>query len=83
MIQKFCANDTSKISLISKLVKDCRCCATHGILEIHRICQVDGKGNTIDYEVKPFTEQMISFAFFLVPRQQHQHNIKYVGIYNG
>jgi hypothetical protein len=83
MVYELNTNDTSQITLVGELLEYSRCRATHGILEINGICQVDGKSEPIDYDEEPLTELVISLVFLLVKRKQHQYHIKHIGIEDG
>jgi hypothetical protein len=52
-------------------------------LEIYGVGKVDGEGKTVDYEVDPFAEHVVSLALFLMKGQQHQHDVECIGVYDG
>ena len=53
MAQKLLPDNARQISFIGKLLKDGRRGTAHGILEIDGVCEVDGKGNTVDEDKDP------------------------------
>jgi hypothetical protein len=83
MVQELRTDDTPQVALVGKFAKDSCRGATHGVLKVHGIGQIDGKRQTIDDEIEPLAELMIASALFLVTRQEHQHDIKGIGIDDG
>ena len=80
MTQKLLADNTRQVVLVGKLLKDARRGAAHGVSEINRVSEIDGKGYTVDDDEEPLAYLLIYPVLFPMQWEEHHDDIQYVRI---
>ena len=52
-------------------------------MEIDGVCEVDGKGNTVDDDKDPLAYLVIDIVLFQMQREEHHNDIEHIRIDNG
>ena len=83
MTQKFRADDAPQVVLVGKLAENGACRATHRVLEIDGIGEVDGHCKGVNHYENPLADVVICVVFLPVERKKHQYDVECVRIENG
>ena len=68
-----------QVVLVRKLAEHGGGGAPHGIAEIHGVAEIHGQGQSVDNQINPAAQRVISLCLLTMPWQQHQHHVGDVG----
>ena len=83
MAQRLLSDDTPQVVLVAEFMEDGACRPSHGILEIHRITEVDDEGEDIHHDEYPFADRLISGILLTAHGEEHHDYPKSVRIKDG
>ncbi len=82
-MQQLGTNNACQVALVGELAEHGSRGASHGILEIDRISQIDGQGDAVHQQEESLAKTMIGRPLLPMQREEHQHDIQHIGIENG
>ena len=83
MAQRLLSKDTRQIVLVAEFIEDGYGRPSHGILEIHRIAEVDNKAEDIHHDEHPFADRLIGGILLTAHGKEHHDHPEGVRIENG
>ena len=83
MAQRLLPDDTPQIVLVAEFMEDGASRPSHGILEIHRITEVDDKGEDIHHDEHPLADRLIGRILLTAHGEEHHDHPEGVRIEDG